>query len=87
MSDRIPTVKTMTLRKIFVPEADWLYTVQPDPNGFGCVEVSYCEDGIQRDSMTIPPDEAVAVAKAMLACAAELVAQQSSKSGDRRHDA
>lgn len=74
MKDKAPT--TRVVREIFSPNTEgreYFHLVSPQEDG---IDVDYCEQEEPVSSIRIPLDVAEAVAHAILACAAEMRAQE-----------
>lgn len=62
-----------TMRVVINNGDDYRFVVGPDVDGLGCVEVSYIQNAEKPVArITVPPECAELIAKAMLACAAEM---------------
>ncbi len=72
MSDKVQTITRREIARTF--QTDYKHTVAPDD--MMCVEICCHEGDKLIDRMAMPPAEARAIARAMLACADEIEAAQ-----------
>lgn len=67
-----------TVREIWNGEDKSCYKIGPDRDGLDCVELRYLnEEGIIKERMSFPPEQAKLIADALILCAGELIKKRS----------
>lgn len=69
---KIPEFELETVRVIHNNKEGYSFEVGPDADGFGCVEIRYKETDRISERMSMPPECAELIAKAIVLCADEV---------------